>query len=1097
MTRGSNIVGEPLDPFVFDEIKHRQEWQYSGFDSSRTEEQIQYLNNKDSWIKLGSSVEVGLENLQTTASEASLGLGRLKSLGFPKPEDFMGTELAEKFILFNGVSEVGNPNSRMGIADNTNLWNNNSSYGLGGSEFGLVPTPGVISMNVDCMNRGSIRKANIQIVAHNKFQFELIEMLYLRIGFHVLLEWGNDRYYDGDNYSNIQNTLMEDFWFNPTNTSQLEVLGKIKEYREKYKGNYDGFFGRVSNFEWRFNNDGTYDIDLQLITVGDVIESLQVNLPSNVKQQVILYNSSSNDEDSTKLNEDLENVLDDWLFGQIPENTNNEGELNDDYYFINEPFDREDENVVELIKTNQKYQYYVRLGKLLSVIEELTIPIITGRDNNPERMLTINNSDSLLMSYNLNQTPLDPRVCIFKAELSDPTLEGISPLTLFSKLRQFIVKDENFTFGLLSNIYLNFNFVKTTLRSNTDKTGKLSLYKFLSAICDGINKSLGGVNKLEPVILEDKTVTIIDQNPIPGLIENIQPNNKDIIPLNIYANNPITNQSTFVTDINLNTKLTPDFASMVSIGATAAGSNTKGMDSTMFSKWNAGLADRFALNTTFPKAPSNLTQREEQQKVKEFGEKWDSIVTTKDAKRVIKKLGNYIWAAIKSHGPQGVFAGANFAEADYKNSSITDGTSPFEEKYIGTGGHDGIASGKYNKKEYVEERLKLYNIKLQDQLKKSEIGQIVQSSYVAYLAEAFGSYKNLLVGNNISFPPIEREKAKYFHFDVDFINKAQSTYKQYLDYANSISQEKSREDAKKVESIYQSNQIGFIPISLGITLDGMSGIKIYNKLEIDQSFLPQNYPKSIHFIVTKVNHTLNNNKWETQLETISVPVTKYLKKYPLVAPEFEAGNYYSNVQGVKPLNERGPEPSTSALRKQSLRFIENRNYIKTGRVVSEGSLIGYRRILPDIHPDARNTFEYFFKELEETYKGYYITLNSTGRSIEKSIELYEKDNKNAKPGRSLHNYNASIDINLTDRVTGKTLLKETTKTSKADWINSGLPDIAKKYGIGWGGDFSNYWDPVHFYFDIESRGSNMDYVYDQFTQSEEMHPDVFKIKLIP
>ena len=33
--------------------------------------------------------------------------------------------------------------------------------------------------------------------------------------------------------------------------------------------NYDAFFGKVANFEWTFNSD-TYDIGLDLITIGDV-----------------------------------------------------------------------------------------------------------------------------------------------------------------------------------------------------------------------------------------------------------------------------------------------------------------------------------------------------------------------------------------------------------------------------------------------------------------------------------------------------------------------------------------------------------------------------------------------------------------------------------------------------------------------------------------------------------------------------------------------------------------------------------------------------------------------------------------------------------
>ena len=35
--------------------------------------------------------------------------------------------------------------------------------------------------------------------------------------------------------------------------------------------------GKLTNFSWKFNNDGSYDITLNLIGMGDVIESLKIN----------------------------------------------------------------------------------------------------------------------------------------------------------------------------------------------------------------------------------------------------------------------------------------------------------------------------------------------------------------------------------------------------------------------------------------------------------------------------------------------------------------------------------------------------------------------------------------------------------------------------------------------------------------------------------------------------------------------------------------------------------------------------------------------------------------------------------------------------
>jgi hypothetical protein len=62
-------------------------------------------------------------------------------------------------------------------------------------------------------------------------------------------------------------------------TDYSKWLPLIEEKRKQTEGNYDGIFGVVSNFSWTFNNDGSYDVKIEIISLGDVIESLKVNLP--------------------------------------------------------------------------------------------------------------------------------------------------------------------------------------------------------------------------------------------------------------------------------------------------------------------------------------------------------------------------------------------------------------------------------------------------------------------------------------------------------------------------------------------------------------------------------------------------------------------------------------------------------------------------------------------------------------------------------------------------------------------------------------------------------------------------------------------------
>jgi len=80
--------------------------------------------------------------------------------------------------------------------------------------------------------------------------------------------------------------LIEDMFFNTeSNGSYLEMLGPIRDKRIEYNGNYDALLGKVSNFNWSFNTDGSYDIELTIISLGDVIESLKSNLSVDSKTQ--------------------------------------------------------------------------------------------------------------------------------------------------------------------------------------------------------------------------------------------------------------------------------------------------------------------------------------------------------------------------------------------------------------------------------------------------------------------------------------------------------------------------------------------------------------------------------------------------------------------------------------------------------------------------------------------------------------------------------------------------------------------------------------------------------------------------------------------
>ena len=53
-------------------------------------------------------------------------------------------------------------------------------------------------------------------------------------------------------------------------------------------------------------------------------------------------------------------------------------------------------------------------------------------------------------------------------------------------------------------------------------------------------------------------------------------------------------------------------------------------------------------------------------------------------------------------------------------------------------------------------------------------------------------------------------------------------------------------------------------------MEGISGIKIYNAVNVDTRFLPSDYPDSLKFIIKGVNHSIKEGNWDTNIETVVI-----------------------------------------------------------------------------------------------------------------------------------------------------------------------------------------------------------------------------------
>lgn len=1023
-----NLLGENLAPFVLKQMRTRQLLHGSGVDSPRNSTKIKALNSSTSFIRLASAVNV---------DEA-----KLSSLGID-PTTNVGDGLARNNILFNGTSKLKANTSEFEAEsyDGTQTvtvttvdsYTNESRSGFSpdgkgsyelSEDYGRVPMAGITGAQIKALTRGSIKKATIDIKVNSREQFDIIDLLYMRVGMTVCLEWGNSLYPstvpdvnpNGDDPTLVESAIElrevnstyitdpENGFFSDKTNDPFSVLTFIGIERAKHQGNYDALLGRIVNYKWNYNADGTYSITLSIISLGDIVESLKTNLSvdlntENFLEEAIKQLPSAGPNDSTSTSSKDINLLtsffwvwkfinrgfstdqpslyptdeivnwfedgwkyrttglanlngatkyhvgnymktslpgsnpgevevkthfiewysiigvgeDDWLFDDgtyyypshdayanngkggkrtmthtLDSTTFKQNKFSEsggsstitfsggdqgagakvDWYnksapwvknyalsMVNAPewikwadnqssWDGDElfgsveftytvkttsakipSNLANLNRTdgvmlnNSKGNptstsvsnriaakinedstgphYYVRFKAFLDFIKESILPR-TDLGFPPEEhtknqsIMNIDTDPDENLMYSLpNHLSLDPRVCIIRNDnfrsQQNKTWKyftdgnGKGGLEIFSDIDGIEYKgNKYFNVGRIMNIYLNFDFCLSSISNSADSDGNISLYKLLSSLTEGINVALGGINNLEPIVDENtNSIKILESSQIPGFV------NKDSnkIDLNVVGFTPegeifeakpdsTTPTSTFVRKVNIETTVSPQLATIMSVGATAGG-YVKGTDGSAFSKWNKGLTDRFKLNLK-PGSEDSLPQP---------------------------------------------ITGSNGLEVD-----LDEALNNYFVKYLSTN------------------------------------SQILGSTYDM-------KAKNLGYVTN---------------WDNEIINRNISVVSEFYKYLISSRTNRS------LGSGVSGGTLGFLPFKMSFTIDGLSGIKIYNSLNINTRFLPKVYGDTLNFITTAVDHKVKTHDWETEVTVMVVP--KSTQEYNVIKDlEYEYG----------------------------------------------------------------------------------------------------------------------------------------------------------------------------------------------------------------
>lgn len=574
-----NIIGEGFNENIHNQVYKRQ----AIFGAVNKSGYQKYLNGRTPFIKLTSSI-----NIDNTIVE------KLKNYGV---NALTGNGLAKDYVLFGGVS-LGD-SIRKGFSQ---------TYGIGTSQ-GYRPMPGITSFDSKNRNRGSIRETNIQIKAYNTEQFAIIDALYLRLGFTVLIEWGHSVYLTNDGVvkdMTKSDTLSSSF-LDGNYKNQDQLFKAINDNKIKLQGNYDATYGKITNFSWSFEQDGTYNISLKILSVGDVIESLRVNTIASGKGTNLSSEDKKEAEENLQEADTEEEILDyskhkdsiSKVFFDAKELLNKgttNGQIvtisDDDAISLGFKSGSDFAMFVETTRLNEE-RYYVRLGGFLQYLQDNRL--FYNEDGSPCMAIDYDENTNLIFTtpYVLSA---DPRVCIIKATVDMEGMEN-PPITVFADLpKDFREEIKGTLVGKLMNVYMNMSWIVKTMDSikDPDNRDAVSLYDLLKKIGEGINSSLGNVNKIEPVIDEEENrLYFLDETPLPDkstIIQTKNPNARiELTRFEVFGYRP--DYSNFITELGIKTEITNNLANMITIGAQANG-QAVGEDATAFSKWNEGLTDR-------------------------------------------------------------------------------------------------------------------------------------------------------------------------------------------------------------------------------------------------------------------------------------------------------------------------------------------------------------------------------------------------------------------------------------------------------------------------------------------------------------------------
>jgi hypothetical protein len=637
----TNIAGSPLQPYVAKQIERRKELVKK---QTRTPAELQWLTNKNAWIRVSSGANVDYDN------------NRFGSLH--------GDELSKKYILQGGLlNHQGGNNSyklRSGIGPD-------GAYGIGdNSHFGIKPMPGITNMSVGTGGKlGTLKEITIDFMCYNMEQLNIMEALYMKLGFGVLVEWGHTYYINNDT-GVIQNN-PEPIGFYGIHTKE-DLMEAITTQRKKHFGNYDASWGTIKNFTYSLSDNGSFKCQIKLVGAGDILESLKINLSGEYPKNETTFSPSSSaypvvsDANESLLNSALYNIYSkDVVSG---DNVEFQIDTDDAYiaslqpYLNNLNINMSDwDNNVELVRKGYNYrlintpgmnqphdgdingtipeivkgaffgrlvvgfeidgtllnendisskgleQVYITLGHLLLLVKANGMLYQKSKNGDtksqkPYIYIDVNPDTNLCYTFP-GHCSLDPSVCLIG---SDKLPFGIIS-TMFDNIRaNFPFYELNGTRGRFMHTLVNIDWVTSILKKyrGASAKGDVNFVDFIQDILTGISKATGGFNDFRIVPDDDtRCIRILDD----------QHTANAKTPGTQYTEIPVLGTHSLAYDFSYTSKISPNMAAMITIAAQAQPYGVQGSKNALaFSHLNKGLYNRLETVTVDAANENNQKQ---------------------------------------------------------------------------------------------------------------------------------------------------------------------------------------------------------------------------------------------------------------------------------------------------------------------------------------------------------------------------------------------------------------------------------------------------------------------------------------------------------